>query len=130
MSARTRGICAWSVAAAAFLGVAGVAVLAEANGSSYAGALVVLPVAVLSFAGTGALLVSRRPDNVVGVLFLVVGVSALATLGGQEYALFALKTSPGTLPGGAAVAAVTGVAYAPLLVSLAVWLPLVFQPGG
>ncbi|MDQ6650065.1 MAG: hypothetical protein M3Z02_08125 [Actinomycetota bacterium] len=129
MSVRTRGICAWSVASAALLGVAGVAVLAGANGSSYSGALVLLPVAVLSFAGTGALLVSRRPENVVGVLLLGVGVSMLMLLGGQEYALFAIKTSPGTLPGGAVVAAVTGVAYAPLLVSLAVWLPLVFPTG-
>jgi hypothetical protein len=64
----------------------------------------------LSFATVGALVASRQPGNPVGWIFCALGLfTPLAALG-EEYALYALVTRPGTLPG------------AEVMVWLAVWI--------
>jgi hypothetical protein len=58
----------------------------------------------LSFPTVGALIAARRPDNPIGWLFIAAGLSGAAVLFSSEYALYALFTEPGALPGGRAMA--------------------------
>ena len=58
----------------------------------------------LVFAGVGALIAARRPRNPIGWMFIAVGFFLLLPLFATEYALYALYTKPGSLPGGALVA--------------------------
>ena len=58
----------------------------------------------LVFAGVGALIAARRPRNPIGWMFIAVGFFLLLPLFATEYALHALYTKPGSLPGGALVA--------------------------
>ncbi len=58
----------------------------------------------LSFPTVGALIAARRPHNPIGGLFIAAGLSGAAVLFSSEYALYALFTEPGALPGGRAMA--------------------------
>jgi len=57
-------------------------------------------VALLSFPLTGTLLAARRPRNPIGWLFLTVGIAFFGSITAEEYAVRALVTEPGSLPGG------------------------------
>jgi hypothetical protein len=57
-------------------------------------------VAMLAFPLTGALLVTRRPENLIGYLFLLVGLGFPLAFGAEEYAVRALVLQPGSLPAG------------------------------
>ena len=59
----------------------------------------------LAFPTVGAVIVSRQPGNVIGWLFCAVGASSAILVFGEPYAIYALVTRPGSLPGGAIVAA-------------------------
>jgi hypothetical protein len=72
-------------------------------------------VTALLFSTVGTLIASRRSENVIGWIFYAMGFGgAIAALGGQ-YAVYALMTSPGTLPFGA------GAAWAASLALNVVW---------
>ena len=58
----------------------------------------------LAFATVGALVVSRRPGNLIGWIYCVVGLSNLTYAFTLNYAVFALVTRPGSLPGGGVAA--------------------------
>jgi hypothetical protein len=58
----------------------------------------------LSFSTVGALVASRQPGNLVGWIFCALGLFGPLSGAGAEYALHALVTSPGLLPGGEVVA--------------------------
>jgi hypothetical protein len=58
----------------------------------------------LVFSGLGALVASRRPKNPIGWMFAAIGFFLLLSLFATEYALYALHTNPGSLPGGAFMA--------------------------
>jgi hypothetical protein len=58
-----------------------------------------IAVIVLAYAATGALLTSRRPENVIGWIFCIVGVTFSLTALGEQYALHGLVAAPGSLPG-------------------------------
>ncbi|MBI4259893.1 MAG: ATP-binding protein, partial [Actinobacteria bacterium] len=77
----------------------------------------------------GAFMASRRPGNPVGWLFL--GAASLAALGllGSEYAIYALVTRSGELPGGAAAGWIANLAWLPSLGGLVTFLLLVFPNG-
>jgi hypothetical protein len=51
------------------------------------------------FACVGGLIAARRPQNPIGWLFLAIGFFLLFPLFGTDYALRALHTAPGSLPG-------------------------------
>ncbi len=59
-----------------------------------------LIVAFLAYAAVGSLIVSRRFGNLVGWIFLATGLLAELGMLAQEYAVYALRESPGSLPGG------------------------------
>src|ERR671917_2234577 len=54
----------------------------------------------MSFATVGALVASRQPGNAIGWIFCWLGLSFSLGGVGEEYALYALVTEPGSLPGG------------------------------
>jgi hypothetical protein len=58
-------------------------------------------VAFLVYAAVGSLIVSRRFGNRVGWIFVAMGLVFELGLLAQEYAVYALRWSPGSLPGGA-----------------------------
>lgn len=129
MTARVQATLAWVIAGGCGLGVVATIVLGIRNDAVSGPGPVITTVAALTFAVTGAVLVSRLGGNLVGWLLCLVGVSVVLLLGGEQYALYALKTSPGALPGPLVAAWLSGWIYAPMLTALAVWLPLLFPTG-
>ncbi len=128
MTARTQRVFAWVVASGCLIGACLAAALAVLNDTAVA-AGIGLPLAAASFVATGGVLVTRLSGNLVGWLLMAVGLAMLLLVGGEQYALYTLKTSPGTLPGGLVAAWLSGWTYAPMLTALTVWLPLVFPTG-
>ncbi len=129
MTARVQATLAWVVAGVCTLGAIAAIVLGVLNDVPSLVGFAVTLVAALSFTVTGAVLVNRLGGNLVGWLLCVVGASVLLLLGGEQYARYALKTSPGALPGPLVAAWVSGWIYAPMLTALAIWLPLLFPTG-
>jgi len=56
--------------------------------------------AFLSFLVVGVLIASRRPENPIGWMFCVIGLASVWEFFATEYAIYALDTRPGALPGG------------------------------
>jgi predicted neutral ceramidase superfamily lipid hydrolase len=53
---------------------------------------------IVSFSVIGALIASQRPENPIGWIFLAVGFIYGLLSAGEEYAIYALLTNPGSLP--------------------------------
>src|SRR5918998_2322721 len=103
MSARTAARIAWSLWTVAITLVAGGLLLAWANRLE-APLYEFWVVALISptFATLGALIVSRRPGNVIGWIFLACGVVGGVQMFSGQYATVALLSErPSRLPGGA-----------------------------
>ena len=85
---------------AAGLGVATIPMIVANRAANAASSDIPIAVVAVSFGFVGALVASRQPRNPTGWLFLFVAVAI--ALGGvaDEYALHALVTHPGSLPGG------------------------------
>src|SRR3990172_3923777 len=103
MSTRNAAWLAWSVWGLTIVLVALRLVLQYLNDpSSFLGNL--FKILSLSFATVGALVASRRPENPVGWIFgagaLLLALSDFA----EQYAVYALVTRPGALPGGVMMA--------------------------
>ena len=58
----------------------------------------------VSFATVGALVASRQPGNLIGWIFCALGLFLPLAGASEEYALYALVTQPGSLPGGEVMA--------------------------
>jgi hypothetical protein len=103
MSRRAVTWLAWLLAGISLaLGVAGV-VFGVLNGYSPIELIREVSVGVLlavTFPLVGALVASRRPGNPLGWIFCVIGLSEGLVTAGWEYGTFALRTAPGTVPGG------------------------------
>ena len=84
--------------------------------------------AALAYAGIGSLIVSHRFGNRVGWIFLTVGLVAELGFLAQEYAVYALRWSPGSLPGGSWAGLLADFLPAAVL-CLATFLLLVFPTG-
>ena len=54
--------------------------------------------AIVLYAGTGHLLMMRRPGNVIGLLLSVVGLLLALEMLTEQYPLYGLVTAPGSLP--------------------------------
>ncbi len=57
-------------------------------------------VAAIAFPTVGAIIASRRPQNPIGWIFCLVGLSLGVAIFAAEYAVYALVTEPGALPAG------------------------------
>ena len=62
----------------------------------------------VGFSLLGALIVTRRPRQPLGWLFLIVGLDGGVTLFTYEYAQYSLVTRPGSVPGGIAAGWLSG----------------------
>jgi hypothetical protein len=98
---------------------------AAPRGAEAAWVLVLLVI----FATMGALIVARQPANLIGWSFVAAGLGlALQAFGGQ-YAIYALLTAPGSLPGGAWLAWVPSWLTTPASYSALAALLLLFPNG-
>ena len=89
----------------------------------------VVMVLVISFSVVGALVVSHRPENLVGWTFCAAALFQALSMVGVEYATYARVTRPGSLPLGTPVSWLAEWIWAPGLVLILVFLPLLFPDG-
>jgi two-component system NarL family sensor kinase len=126
MTARTAARLAWSLCTGCVVGGGGVVVLQLLNGTSELGWAPLA--ALLAFAVVGGLVAARQPRNSVGWLLLAVAVCMTVRLVGESYAIYALITAPGSLPGGLYGAWVQWSWFGVVAI-LAIFLPLYFPTG-
>ncbi len=88
----------------------------------------VLAVAVMLYAGTGHLLMVRRPGNPIGLLLALVGLLLAAEMLTEQYPLYGLVTAPGSLPAPRLVGWFS-VLVAVLAVFVLLFLVLLFPDG-
>ncbi len=90
--------------------------------------LVGLPLFVVPFAAVGALIVSRRPGNRIGAIFLIVGLGTATVFLAEQYAIHLVLTGRGPGAGGAWAAWLSGW-FEPLWVLALTSLVLLFPDG-
>jgi hypothetical protein len=83
----------------------------------------------MSFPLVGAVIATHRPGNPLGWMFLVIGLSQGLVVFGYEYANYVFRTAPGTGPGGGLAVWVGQWAWAPALVLVLCFVPLLFPDG-
>jgi hypothetical protein len=83
----------------------------------------------MSFPLVGAVIATHRPRNPLGWMFLVIGLSQGLVVFGHEYASYVFRTAPGTGPGGELAVWVSEWAWAPALVLVLCFVPLLFPDG-
>ena len=85
-------------------------------------------VSVLAYSAVGSLIVSRRSGNRVGWIFLAAGLGIQVALFCQEYAIYALREAPGSMPGGSWAGLLADMAPVAAL-ALGTFLLLLFPTG-
>jgi hypothetical protein len=83
----------------------------------------------MSFPLVGAVIATHRPHNPLGWMFLVIGISTGLVIFGSQYASYVFRTAPGAGPGGGLAVWVGEWAWAPALVLLLCFVPLLFPDG-
>jgi hypothetical protein len=83
----------------------------------------------ISFSLVGAVVASRRPRHRLGWIFCVVGLSQGLVTFTNEYAVYALWTAPGSVPGGPFMAWLTTWDWAGSAPVLLTFVPLLFPDG-
>jgi hypothetical protein len=122
---------AWSMLAVYLISMVLAAMFALANGTFQQDATgqIVLYLGFSAFMVVGALIVAHRPSNAIGWLFSAIALLAFNGQLATEYAIYALATRPGSLPG-ASLAAWYGSWpwYLVLALSL-IFTPFLFPTG-
>jgi hypothetical protein len=122
---------AWSMLAVYLISMVLAAMFALANGTFQQDATgqIVLYLGFSAFMVVGALIVAHRPSNAIGWLFSAIALLAFTGQLANEYAIYALATRPGSLPG-AILAAWYGSWPWYLVLALAlIFTPLLFPTG-
>jgi MFS family permease len=83
----------------------------------------------IAFSLVGAVIVSRRPRHRLGWIFCTVGLSQGLVTFTNEYAVYALWTAPGSVPGGPFMAWLTTWIWAGSMPVLLTFVPLLFPDG-
>jgi hypothetical protein len=83
----------------------------------------------ITFPAVGALIASRRPDNVIGWIFSGVGLLVAAILLAGTYAEYGLETEPGSVPGADLVLWFESWAWIPAFGVITTFLLLLFPDG-
>jgi hypothetical protein len=83
----------------------------------------------ISFPVVGALIATHRPRNPLGWIFCAVGLSQGLESFTFEYGVYALRTAPGTVPGGPLAIWVAHWIWAPGVGLLFTFVPLLFPSG-
>ena len=84
--------------------------------------------AVISYATIGSLIARRVPGNVIGWLLCLVGLTVAASMFCEQYSLFGLATSPGSMPAVKHVGSLAGGLTILAVIELVI-LVLVFPDG-
>jgi hypothetical protein len=121
---------AWLLCGASLtLGVLGL-VLESLNGHPITDSMLVgIVLLAITFPLVGAVVAARRPRNPLGWIFCVIGLSYGLTVTGEAYAVYALRTVPGALPGGGLMSWLGNWAWAPGLGLLVTFALLLFPDG-
>jgi hypothetical protein len=83
----------------------------------------------VSFATVGALVASRQPKNPIGWIFCAMGLSSASSVAGGQYAIYAVVSSPGSLPGGGTAAWLETFLGGPIVITMFALLLLLFPDG-
>src|SRR5919112_880504 len=83
----------------------------------------------MAFSTVGALVASRHPGNAVGWIFCWIGLSFPFAGAGEEYALYALVTEPGSLPGGEGLIWLAALLGGPIVFAVFALVFLLFPDG-
>src|SRR5919107_2517697 len=83
----------------------------------------------VSFAAVGALVVSRQPRNTIGWIFCAIGLFLTSSGASEQYAIYALVSSPGSLPGGGTAAWLEAFLNGPIIIVLFALVLLLFPDG-
>ena len=135
MSARTVRYISWVVLPVAVVLMSGRIYLSTLNRSAdvplAAGILVstLLELVGLGFLALGLLVAYRRPRNPVGWILAGAGMTALASDFVESYAVYALITDPGSIPGGEVMAWVSNWIFIPVIFAAPAMLFLLFPDG-
>jgi hypothetical protein len=136
MSTRAASLLAWSMWALALMAFTVTGVLRFLNASTPTvepRAPLVLDfwylLLFMSFATVGALVASRQPGNALGWIFCYLGLSFPLAGAGEEYALYALVTEPGSLPGGEALVWLAALLGGPIVFAVFALFFLLFPNG-
>src|SRR5215210_6279263 len=81
------------------------------------------------FTTIGALVASRQPKNTIGWIFCAMGLFSTYSVAGGQYAIYALVSSPGSLPGGGTAAWLEAFLTGPIIIALFALLLLLFPDG-
>jgi hypothetical protein len=131
-STRTAGRLGWLLFAAAALLFVPAVVLnlrrPQYADLAYTTGVLVLELAVLLFGWFGALIVSRQPRHPIGWILCAFGLVAGMAAFTSEYAIYGLRSDPGAVPGGAALAWVSAWMF-PFYLALLAALLLLFPTG-
>jgi hypothetical protein len=121
---------AWSMLAIYLLTLALQIPLWMSNGTpnQEPGFVVALLVAFTAFMVVGAVIVAHRSGNLIGWIFVAIGLLAVTGTLALEYAIYAYITRPGSLPGAALVAWYSWW-WEPMLILILVFTPLLFPTG-
>jgi hypothetical protein len=101
----------------------------DVHGAADVVASTLIDLTLLGFVALGFLVVHRRPGNPVGWIIAGVGVAAAASGFAEGYAVYALFTEPGSLPGGRTMAWLSASMFIPVLFAAPAMLCLLFPNG-
>ena len=135
---------AWSLCSLCVVLAVASLILALLNGRTLGEILIgpgigTFAILTVSFSVVGPLIASHRPENPIGWIFLALGFFYGLLFAGEEYAIYALLTNPGSLPLGAEFSWLVKWIWAPglglicVLTSIVLWPergPALVQPGG
>src|SRR5215211_6462164 len=81
------------------------------------------------FTTMGALVASRQPKNPIGWILCAMGLFSTSSVASAQYAIYALVSSPGSLPWGGTAAWLEAILNGPLIIVLFALLLLLFPDG-
>ncbi len=81
------------------------------------------------FTTMGALVASRQPKNTIGWIFCAVGLFSTASFASAQYAIYAVVSSPGSLPGGETAAWLEASLGGPIMLTTLALILLLFPNG-
>jgi hypothetical protein len=82
------------------------------------------------FTTMGALVASRQPKNTIGWIFCAMGLFSTSSVASAQYAIYALVSSPGSLPWGGTAAWLEAFLGGPIIITMFALLLLLFPDGG
>jgi MFS family permease len=81
------------------------------------------------FTTIGALVASRQPKNTIGWIFCAMGLFSTSSVASGQYAIYAVVSSPGSLPWGGTAAWLEAFLGGPIIIALFALLLLLFPDG-